>query len=264
MLLDFKGTRVRVQIAKEEKYSSKHTDADLRRLEVRTTIQGEKNNEGFVELINQARTDGVTSVSEDGQVQRKWRLKNSSGSHRDNEPIFHHSIELDEIEELPISSLTLAGLTLQPYKYEETFVDNNLSIKASLKLSEAQHGAVKDLQRSGDIVTVIRHGISEDPKQMRIFIGSWSRHADEVKFELLFQEETDQPKPNPLAPVLRWLGPLTNKVADNSVAVDALTDALHKKGVLSEEELSQIQRNVADKARDVKDGFFRVDDIDEL
>ena len=98
MLLDFKGTRVRVQIAKEEKYSSKHTDADLRRLEVRTTIQGEKNNEGFVELINQARTDGVTSVSEDGQVQRKWRLKNSSGSHRDNEPIFHHSIELDEID----------------------------------------------------------------------------------------------------------------------------------------------------------------------
>ena len=263
MFLDFKGTRVRVQIAKEEKYSSKHTDADLSRLEVRATIQGENNNEDFVELINQARTDGVTSVSEDGQVQTKWTLKNSSWSYQHNESVFHHTIELDEDEELHISSLSLAGLTLPPYKYEETFEDNNLVIRASVKLSEAQHAAVKELHKSGDTVNVIRHGISEDPKGMCVIIRYWSRHADEVKLDLLIFEEADQPKPNPVATAFRWVRAVRDKVADNSVAIDALTDALHKKGVLSDEDISQIQRNVADKAGDVIDELFRVDDIDE-
>jgi len=264
MLLDFNGTKVNVNISEEKSVVSEHTGASLSALEVRTTARGQTANDGFLSLINQAKVDGVTSVDENGTVQKRWKIGNSSWSYREGEPIYRHTLELVEVEELNLSSLTLGNMTVQPYEYEESFKDGALSIEAKAVLTESQHAQLKAMQKSRDLFPVIRHGINEAPRQMRFGLCYWSQQNAEYKHQLFLVEESEEKKPDRLASAFQWMRPLRNQVADNTATIDSLLTTLINKNILTEDEVANIRKEVSEHSWDVWYEFFRVEDVDEL
>jgi hypothetical protein len=264
MLLDFNGSKIRVNVDEENSLVSKHTGALLGNLKVSTTIRGRSANDEFLSRLNQVKTDGVTSISEEGEVQKQWKIGNTSWNYREGSPIYQHTLELTEIEKLNLTSLTLGEITVQPYKYEETFDDDILRIQARVALLESQHLQVKAMQKDNNYFPVIRHGISEEPKQMRFGLCYWSQHNTEYKYELVLMEEGEETKSNRLASAFSWMRTLRNQVADNTAVIDSLLDTLSNKNVLTEDEVVAIRNNIAERSWDVWYGFFRVENVDEL
>jgi hypothetical protein len=123
MYLDFSGFKVEARVRKESSFSSKHTGSSLRRLEVQTVVRGEHRNEEFLSLIGESKAEGVTSVDDEGKAISKWRIGNTSWSYTQGTPIYRHSLEIEEIEELNLDYLVVGGLTIHPYEYEEELSD---------------------------------------------------------------------------------------------------------------------------------------------
>lgn len=264
MLLDFKGSKVRVSIEEENSFVSKHTGASLSSLKVGTTIRGETANDVFLSLINQTKDDIVVSVDENGEVQKQWKIENTSWSYRQGSPIYQYTLELTEEEKLNLSALKLGDMTVHPYEYEETFEEEALGIEAKVSLSEAQHLQIKALQKSVDYFPVVRHGISKIHRQMRFGLCYWSQHNTEYKHKLVLVEESKSQEPSPLASAFLWTVQLRHQVADNSAVIDSLIATLHDKNILTEDEVNGIRKDIAERSWEVWYGLFRVENVDEI
>ena len=263
MYLDISGFKVEAGIRKESSFSSKHTGSSLRRLEVQTIISGQHRNEEFLSLIGEAKTEGVTSVDDEGKVISKWRIENTSWSYTQGTPIYRHTLEIEEVEELNLDHLVVGGLTIQPYEYEEEFDQDVLIIKAKVLLSEAQHVELKPMIESRDYFQVVRHGINEQPGEMRFGICCWSKHDEGIKLDLLLVDRQFDETPRPLG-MSWWLEPIRNQVVENKGSIDALLNMLLDRGVLTTADIEHIHADAIERRWDTLHEFFRVEEIDEL
>jgi len=263
MLLDFDGTHVRVHVNREDSKISKHTGSTLSIVEVQATLRGQRENQEFLLLIDSAKVESIASIDENGSALKKWKVANNSWSYQDNNPVYFHTVQLEEVEEIRLESLTMGSLDVRPYKYEERFDGDALRIEARVLLSQAEHLALKAMQKSGDPFQVIRHGINEEPKQMGFGISYWSRHNEGFKHELMLIEEKAEEVPSRLGMALQWMRPMRNQVASNKVAIDALLNTLKEKGVLTADEATHIQTEAVERMWDSQYEFFRVEDVDE-
>lgn len=232
MLIDFKGTQIPVNVEDENFTISRHSGASLSTLQVQTSVRGRPANEELLALINQAKTDDVISVDDNGKIEKQWKIGNTSWHYREGNPVYHHTLELTEVEQLNPSSFTLDDMTLQPYEYKEHFVDDILGIDAKVVLTEVQHLRVKAMQRSKDLFPVIRHGISETPIQMELGLCYWSQHDNSYKYHLSLRGQGKGEKSIALTLAFRWMRNLRNQVADNTATVDVLLGTLRNKGIL--------------------------------
>lgn len=263
MILNFRGTQIRFRLIAEDAIVSRHSGKSLRKLRVEMSVRGEDSNDHFLSLMRDAGETNITSTNEINNSTSYWKVANHSYSYSDRSVLYHHSLEIEEVEMLNVSSLEIDELTLEPYFYQESFLDEELAIELRTNLNKEQHTLLKQIFKERDEVTVIRRGISDTPVQMIVLIGYWSTEDDNnIKHELRLTQKTDSQKRNPFS-ALRWLRPMSDQVAEDQAAIGALIRVLERKNILTTEEAEEIRTEATTRSWENRYNFFKVDDLEE-
>jgi hypothetical protein len=168
-------------------------------------------------------------------VLRQWKIKNGSYSSTGNASIsdYHHSIELEEVETLNLTSLNIRDLVISPYSYNETFDGDALIIEAKVVLSESQYTQLKDIMKVVGYFPVVRHGIDERPRDMRFGQMRWSKLDNGVKHELIIVEKNYDTKKEQFDLFNPEMYSMQDMIAENKETIEALIDVLLSKGLLA-------------------------------
>jgi len=264
--IDFEGNKLTFNIKKEITFFSKHTGVGLKKIEASVYVDKEIH-ENITKIIEKARKTGINSIDKQGKMLKKWKIKNSTYSYIENKPIsrYYHYLELEEIEDLHIDSLIINELTFHPYSYSEEFVRDALIIDAKANLSELQFTKVKKLIEKNDYFKVIRHGISDEPREMKLGLPLWSKHKDTIKYKIILSEkkyfETKEKNINYSYPMILNMSFLLAK--QDGILKELLT-ILSSKKVLTNEEITEIKEKASTQTRRREIDFYQVKDIDEF
>jgi len=267
MYLDVNGVDVHADIQNESTFSSKHTGAELKRIQVEVVAPDQQTHERLLEIKKKAKRDGISSTDGKGNIVKKWKIDNSIYSYTDPGPgsTYYHSIELEEMEELKVDNLLLNGLSFQPYSYHEKFSNDVLIIEAKVLLSEAEYSELRKLMIGKQYFPVIRQGISEETIEMRFGIVYWSRHENEIKHQLYLVErkydEDDGQSRDLFQPEMNHM---QHDIAKNIESIEGLMTVLVDKGFLDPVDVESIRKKVSEGAWDRRREFYLVKELDEL
>ena len=266
LYLDFEGIEMLVDLENESTFSSKHTGAELKRIEVNVVAQNRQEHERLLEIIQRARKDGINSTNGQGNVLNKWKVRNTSSSYTAGGPDsrYYHSLELEEMEDRRLDSLFVGGLSFQPYSYDEKFDGDALIIKAKVLLSETQYVELKQLVQGELYFPVVRQGISDEPREMRFGGTRWSKHEHGTKHELLLVEKSyDEAEGRSSGLFEPEMTHMQHMIAGHVEILEELFTTLINKGIFGAEEADDIRARAAERVWDRKRELFRVEDIDE-
>lgn len=174
----------------------------------------------------------------------------------------------DEHPQQP-TSVDFEGLRLEPSKYEEQVHDGDLAITLRATLARDETDLLRELQveradQSRRYWPVVRRGVSEEPRRMRLGRVLWQQDGDRFEHLItLVDASADEKPPGP------WLGNRAEPelrqamggLADLAGRFDALVDALSKAGLLNREAVEEIR--VAGKEARTQRAytFYEVDDL---
>jgi len=266
MYLDLGGKEMPAELENESTFRSKHTGRELKRVQVRVVEREKQAHERLLEILQMGRKEGINSTDGMGKVLSKWKVRNNSYSYSESgyDSNYYHSIELEEMERLEVTSLKVGGLELHPYSYDEKFDDDALIIEAKVLLSESQYTGLKEIMKKMRYFPVIRYGIAEEPREMRFGLTRWSEHEHGVKHELLLIDKSyDATKEK----IKGFFDPemfrMQDMIAEYTEILDELVSTLTNKGLLSIEEVDHIRARALERVWDRKREFYRIKDIDE-
>jgi hypothetical protein len=188
MILDFGEIRIGVSVMSSSTRQSPHTGAMLEKLEAETSIEGEAVFNQLSGLLSKPISENIPSIDQTGKIIKRWKIILKQSSYQTGNPIYHFSLELEEVEELKLISLVIGDLEFHPYFYKEEFHDGRLAIEAKVLISEEQHDQLKPLYLTHDDLMVIRHGINDTPQAMDLNFPFWSRQEPNFKHVLSLSE----------------------------------------------------------------------------
>ncbi len=261
------GKEIPAEIISESIFLSKHTGRELKYIQVSLVEKGKEANERLLETLNTGRDIGIDSTDGKGNVLSKWRMKNNSYNYSDDNHIsnYYHSIELEEMEDLKMTTLEIAGLILNPYYYDEKFDEDALIIEAKVKLSGPQFTELKEVMKKTDYFPVIRHGINEEPREMRFGSTSWSEEKDNIKHEILLVEKSYDNKDRKSKVLYEpQMSNIQTMLATDTEILEELISTLTAKNLLSIEDVNQIRLKASDRLWERKREFDRMKDIDKI
>ena len=260
--LDFGGRELMFAIKKESTFLSKHTGVALKKIEVSLRVD-RKIHEDITKIIETLNKTEINSIGEQGKILKKWKIENSTYSCIENN--YDHYFKLTEIEDLHVDSLIVDELTFHPYSYNEEFVRDALIIDAKVNLSELQFTEVKKLIEKNDYFKVVRYGISDEPREMKLGLPLWSKHKGTIKYKIILSEkkyfETKEKNINYSYPMILNMSLL---LAKQDGILKELITILSSKKVLTDEEITEIKEKASKQTRSRAIDFYQVKDIDEF
>lgn len=264
MYLDVHGSAVPIQVSNESSFESPHTGSSLRRLDIRAVVQGREANDVFVAWLDRARAGAFLPVTEDDGTVSQWMLRTNSWSHREGTRMYHHTLQIEEVEDLHLDHLRLGELDIQPYHYEEKFRQDSLTASAKVLLTERQTAELRSMIETGAYFPVVRYGISEEPLEMRFGMCYWSELEEGVKYDLYLVARAGEETTRPIPSAFAWARTLRTHVAQREAMIDALLDCLLDKAILTQEDVDQIHAEALERREAARHGLDKVDDIDDL
>lgn len=267
--IDFEGNKLTFNIKKELKFFSKHTGVGLKKIEASVYVDKEIHKD-ITKIIEKAKKTGINSIDKQGKMLKKWKIKNSTHSYIENKSIakYYHNLELEEIEDLHVDSLTVSRLNFHPYSYNEEFVRDALIIYAKVNLSELQFSEVKKLIKKNDYFKVIRHGISDEPREMKLGVPLWSKHKDTIKYKIILFEKKHLETQKE---ILFYNYHFSQRVSNMSILLakqdgilKELLTILSNKKVLTNEEITEIKERASTQSKIREIDFYQVKDIDKF
>src|SRR6267378_1292402 len=114
--LEFNAT-----VAEASESPSPQTGDPLRMLTIQFRAQKVPMHEQALVQADQRRSGGLFSLSEAGQPDLEWRVRESRSSYVGTEPwgINHHIWRIEQVERLACSLLIVGSIELEPYDYAE-------------------------------------------------------------------------------------------------------------------------------------------------
>jgi len=160
-------------VAESNQRESPQTGAPLRLLTIEFRAPKVEMHEQLVDAAQQHARGGVFSVDE--PTEAEWRVEASGFTYVGSEPwgMHHHTWRIEQVERLSITALVLGPLTLVPYDYREELANGQLRLAARATLSDADLTTLATLTD----VDVVRHGISSEPRRMRLEGYVWGDGA---------------------------------------------------------------------------------------
>lgn len=182
-----------------------------------------------------------------------------------NNDQYSYSVVLREVEKFELTSLEFNGLVFHPLRYREEFKANALYAHALVKVSSGdERNQIRELIETGARLSVIRHGINEEPIQMRFGMCGWTDDGEDYKYELyLVDLKHDEGQgPRHIVSIERqnrhdWL-------AFQIGLTEKLCDALVQKALLTQEEVDALKDDTLREIRTYRHLFTRVGDVEEL
>jgi len=166
----------RVEVEQINTVKSKHTSRDLMLLSVRFQTRDENEKAKSDSRIAQGKS--FVTRGEGGVEGKSFKIHSTRFSYVVDDPLVTHSWELEEVETLAPSKLTLGDLEVVPYKYRETIKaigtsgEGILDIIARVALSPEQEAQLHNLPL---YFNVVRWGVNSEPKEMRFGQVMWSQ-----------------------------------------------------------------------------------------
>jgi|GEM_PF-676747 len=265
--LDLSGKRIAVDVEDESTFKSKHTCRDLRRVKVGLVLQTPFSHRKFLVGVKRAELDGISSFDEEGNATGRWKIIDDFFSYIDGEngTEYWHTLQLDEIEELQIEGLSIGGMVLHPYLYEEEFDCDDLSITARVMVTHDQSNELKNLMMSEGYFPVVRLGINDQPREMRF--GKtilWSKYHHNIKYELILLDKGFDERDSPISKLLQpQMSRMQHMVAAQSEMLEGMLNILRSKGLISDEDINEMRAEAAKQVWDKIREFYEVKDLDE-
>lgn len=256
-------TELPLTIQDSEVETSRHTGRELRRLQVELVVKGEAAEEQLSGALEQASDAPIGLVADSGEADGQWIIFEQSSSYRDGVPIYRHVLELKEWEELKVAALQVAGLSLEPYAYSEEFDGEALVVTARVTVDRDQQDAL--FGQEDRYFPVVRVGLSEEPRMMRMGRCLWSREQQTIQQELVLVDQAYDEDEH----VLRHAfdepssSHLEEMALEDSELLCTLCDLLAESGAVSSEGLAQLTPVLERlRTRDSRE-FLRVKDLEE-
>lgn len=265
--LDFDGRELMFTIKKETTFFSKHTGVALKKIEVILRVD-RKIHEDITKIIETLNKTEINSTDGLEKILKKWKIEKSTYSCIENK--YDHCLELEEIEDLHIDSLIIDKLTFHPYSYKEEFIHDALIIDAKVGLSEVQFTEVKKLIEKNDYFKVVRYGISDESREMKLGLPLWSKHKDTIKYCFTLSEKKyfETQKKNLFDKLLDKLSQRIFNIgfllAKQDGILKELLTILSSKKVLTNEEITEIKEKASNQTRSREIDFYQVKDIDQF
>jgi len=268
MYADFLGEKLAVDLEEESTFRSKHTGAKLRRVKIEVVARTLQAHRLLLLKIRRAENDSISSTDDEGNVTGRWRVAHSSfcclGDEHDQE--YFHEIQIEEVEELKLTGLSINGIVLYPYFYEEEFDCDDLNIKSRVMVSPEQDAWLRMLMKEKDYFQVVRHGINNNPREMR-FSNTilWSKHGNKFKYEIILMDKSYDERDRPLARLFQpQMSRMQSAVAAQAEMVEAMLEAMVTRKYLTEGDVTEMRKKASERVWDRKREFFEVMDIDEF
>jgi hypothetical protein len=255
------GRVVPVSIRKQTAKRSPHTGRELAELHGWASTDEEEAHRAISALLRTLGDRPIRADDDAGEFAGRWCI--SWNAYAESNGVHTYTLLLREVEELSLEALLVEELEMRPYEYREMVVGDGLVIRAKMVGTEEDVARVREVVRSRPALRVVRRGIHDDPREMRLGVGEWSDSEDGIKYRLVL---LDRELEGEISPELARIEEENDRVALAFYAnyVERLSDLLVKKGLLSREELDRV-REAAGQAPGVsRRDMWRVADVDEL
>lgn len=242
--------------------TSPHTGRPLRQAEAQIEVAAD------VMADFQAAVDDSSATDDDGNA---WRGRIASQSYSNDDGPHWVSMEWEETEDLHPDVVSFEGLNLRPLAYEEESDSDGvvtitlqaaLSADETTRLREVEAGAIFD---GRTYWSVVRTGISDEPRMMRFGKVTWSLAEDGgTVYSVVLVDEAYDANPSGLRGFSE--PELTNTMRAVAITVgrlDRLLDALERGDQLSLSAVRAIREGTGADWRDKYHQFFQVEDASE-
>ena len=251
------GFTIKAERLNRETVTSLHTGKDLFRIDAQFFASERQKDE-----VNAAREDkaAVLITTDDPPREIPITIQQKLYSYTDGRSQQTYTWTLIEKEEFSLTSIELAGVVLTPYKYEEEFGQQSLTINMRVETDDAARQKLRELPL---YFPVIRRGISDEPRSMRFGQTLWSTDdAGKSKFRYVLVDESYDATGGH-----GFLEPQFSNVQDHlAIATERLAkliDVLETKGLISKEDADKIIEVPDEAFWQRKREYARVDDLDD-
>ncbi|HET7322475.1 MAG TPA: hypothetical protein VFI96_08285 [Longimicrobiaceae bacterium] len=172
-----------VLIRKRTAERSPHTGRELVQLHGWITTDDAAQHSTLNDILAGVDDRSVTATDGAGEFAGKWCV--SWNSYAESGGVHTYTVLLREAEDLSLDALLLGGLELHPYEYREAVVEGGLTISAKVLGSEADVRTLRALFTGQESFPVVRRGIQDEPREMRLGVAEWSPFEDGVKYRLV-------------------------------------------------------------------------------
>jgi len=247
---------------------SPHTGKQLEILSFRLQVIGETQKNTLENALSKAKNGGIFNIDNNGITIREYRLVNHffsyTGNNTDEDTVYTYTLRLEEVEELAIDSLVIAGFEVVPYEFNESY-DDAIIINSKIKLSKEDAEKLDMATKENIYLDVIRKGISDEVKKMRFGKVIWSENDGYIKKDIVLVEDVYDNKESSIS---KFFEPEFSNIMNILAYVYNLNEELFKllmsKGQLSTEELEQTKEMAKNNIRETTKKYYRVEDIDKF
>lgn len=162
---------------------SPHTGRELQELHGWVTT-ADQDTHRWLSVALRGLGDGVVrSLDAVGEPAGRWQL--SWNSYGETGGVHTYGLILREAEDLALEVLQIDGMELHPYEYREEFLEEGLTIWAKVVGTHADVTRINRLIRTRLTFPVVRRGIQNTPREMRLGVAEWSEYEDRIKYRLV-------------------------------------------------------------------------------
>jgi hypothetical protein len=174
-------------VAETGETRSPQTGNTLQVLTIQFRAQKAGVHEAAVSEALQRQLGGLFSLGEGDEPEIEWRVRESNWNYVGSEPwgVNHHIWRIEQVERLACSILRVGSVSLEPYDYAETVADGVVHLAARAPVSESVLDAIS---RLAGPLEVVRVGISDTPRQMRLSGYVWGEGSEGLAVALALED----------------------------------------------------------------------------
>lgn len=254
------GRPLPVQIRKETAVASPHTGRDLQELHGWVVTADANLHQRLATTLPALGEHPMRSEDAAGEFTGRWCV--SWNSYGEAAGVHTYTLILREAEELALRALMLEDIELHPYEYREEALAGGLVVRAKLVGTEDEVLHLRRLAMERDACTVVRLGIQDEPRRMRLSVEEWSEIEDRVKFRIVLADVgLDLEQGEGLAPAESE----SSRAALGFYAnyLESLAELLVRKGLLTREELRALRDGARAGPGVIRHELWRVADVDQ-
>jgi hypothetical protein len=203
----------------------------------------------------------VRSVDSSGETSGRWQL--SWNSYGEAAGVHTYGLILREAEDLTLESLQIDNMELHPYEYREEILEEGLTIWAKVVGTHADVTRVNRLIRTRTSFPVVRRGINNEPREMRLGVAEWSEYEDRIKYRLVL---VDREVSEGVRAEMSRLQEQNTRAALGYYAnlVERLADLLVERGTITRAELDRLRDGARAQPGVARHEVWHVADVDLL
>ena len=259
--MEVEGRTVTVDVRRECNVRSRHTGRDLLELHGWIATADAEMHQWLTAALGRLPDAPIRSTDPAGEFSGKWLV--SWNSYAEVAGMHTYTLILREHEELSLEALLLGDLELHPYEYRERILGEGLTIWAKLVGTEEDLERLRGTVRGREAFRVVRRGIQDQPREMRLGVAEWSMFDDRVKYRVvLVDADLNEEMRFELARIEEENSRAALSFYEN--VVERLTELLVHRGVVTLEEIQGLREAARSSPGVTRHEFWRVADVDAL